>query len=110
MDISNTWTYEGKSWNRSTDYNNMNNDVIEKFLSGLKETEEINPSKGLIASGLKEGWIPVVMPDEEGLLCWAWRKMKDAGPSSQFNIKMVHHYKGIHPDKVFEALTTEVRT
>lgn len=50
------------------------------------------------------------MPDESGMFCWAWRKVKDAGPASQFHIKMVHHYKGIHPDKVYEALTTEVRT
>ena len=110
MDSGNTWTYEGKTWTRSAEYGGMKNEVIEKFLSGLKETEEIEPSKGLIASGLKDGWVPLVMPDENGLHCWSWRKVKDAGPKSQFHIKMIHHYKGIHPDKLFEALTTEVRT
>ena len=63
-----------------------------------------------MASGLQDGWVPTVIPDEKGMLCWSWRKVKDAGPSSQFYIKMIHHYKGIHPDKLYEALTTEVRT
>ena len=44
------------------------------------------------------------------MLVWAWRKMDNAGPASQFYIKMVHHYKGVKPEQLFEALTTNVRT
>ena len=110
MDSKNNYTYEGKSWSRNAQWSGMDNSAVEKFLNALKETEAIEPSKGLMASGLQDGWVPTVIPDEKGMLCWSWRKVKDAGPSSQFYIKMIHHYKGIHPDKLYEALTTEVRT
>lgn len=52
MDSAASWTYEGKTWMRSAEYGGMANDVVEKFLADLKATEEIEPSKGLIASGL----------------------------------------------------------
>ena len=62
--LSPTWTYEGKTWEKSTDYSSMDNSTIEKFLKDLKDTEGVDPKNALKATGLQDGWVPLVCPDE----------------------------------------------
>ena len=85
----------------------MDNECVKEFLEELVTTTEVHPGKALIAHGL-EGWIPTDCPDENGRMKWAWKK-QDVKPESKFHIKMVHHYKGVTPDELFDCLTSTTR-
>lgn len=100
------YNFNGVQYKISSDFNGMENDVVNMFLAELATTQEVNPKKALIAQGL-QGWIPLNCPDEE-MMVWSWMKL-GVQPTSCFHIKMVHLYPGVHPDDIYDCMTTEVR-